>query len=618
MVKMSKHIGRMASSVAGCLLMLAAGSDSASAAQTISLVNISQLPVTSASAFHRIAVSRVDPNLVAVAWREYGLPINTNAGAGPGERTADCHVSVSTDGGMTFHDTNLMPMLRQNNGDPELPTEPAPGLYYCNAPWVAIGDDGTIYGGGSVFTPLGDRNWYPARGTDAPKQGRALVTVSTDYGQSWSAPTFGIRVSNFAPGTGLGCSNNLPCVSTPAGTDQWHTPWDGAIGVFAPGSPTFYSKAGSLVVASEDHAQTFGFANAIRVPGWTFSSGKMDASHDVLVMPIIASVTPLGATCPCLGVATSTDKGATWTAQLIAEADEFNSSGAGDTAHYPFAAADPTAPWKYAVSVYTPDRKSMQVFWTDDDGDTWNNAAVGPLPVAGTVARAGKMGVGYTSDGRILAVWRAFFEPDFQNVPGGPGWFDTFAALLENGSFGPTVRVSPESSKYPTRTTVGADVPNAANYNLNNGGGDFSTFITGNKQFALVGFPYAPGDPDTSALDTYFAKVPLALMQFPHMLLRAVPSVLNLRTAAGLVTAVLTADTGDLSTWNVSNIRLQGIAPVSIAKSGDGQTLVATFSKNSLMILPAGNAVAVSITGDLERDGITTPFATSTTVRVMK
>src|SRR5207237_8620437 len=107
----------------------------------ISLVNISQLTVNSASAFHRVAVSRRDPDLVAVAWREYGLPINTNAGAGPGERTADCHVSVSTDGGNTFHDTNLMPVLRQNTGDPELPTEPAPGLWYCNAPWVTIGDD---------------------------------------------------------------------------------------------------------------------------------------------------------------------------------------------------------------------------------------------------------------------------------------------------------------------------------------------------------------------------------------------------------------------------------------------------------------------------------------------
>ena len=63
---------------------------------------------------------------------------------------------------------------------------------------------------------------------------------------------------------------------------------------------------------------------------------------------------------------------------------------------------------------------------------------------------------------------------------------------------------------------MGAMVPNAADYNLNNGGGDFSTFITGDHQFAFVGFPYAPGDPDTGALDTYFAKIPLTMMQGPR------------------------------------------------------------------------------------------------------
>ena len=267
---------------------------------------------------------------------------------------------------------------------------------------------------------------------------------------------------------------------------------------------------------SDDGAKTFGLAQEIDVSGWTFSSGKIDASGDALVVPFIASVTPVSATCPCLGVATSTDKGATWRAQLIAQAGEFNSSGTGDTAHYPFAAADPHVPWKYAVAVYTSDRTSMQVFWTDDDGDTWNHAAVGPVPVAETVARAGKIGVGYTSDGKILAVWRAFYAPDNPNVAGGPGAFDTFAALLHGDHFGPTVRVSPQSSKYPTRTTIGPTGPNVASYNLNNGGGDFSTFITGNHQFAFVGFPYAPGDPNTSALNTYFAKIPLTMMQGPN------------------------------------------------------------------------------------------------------
>jgi hypothetical protein len=82
----------MASLVTVCLLML--GTTSALLGRRpddkdkgkdkeISLVNISKFTVNSASAFHRVAVSRKDPDLVAIAWREYGLPINTNAGAGP-------------------------------------------------------------------------------------------------------------------------------------------------------------------------------------------------------------------------------------------------------------------------------------------------------------------------------------------------------------------------------------------------------------------------------------------------------------------------------------------------------------------------------------------------------
>lgn len=469
----------------------------------ISLVNISQTTESYATAVPQVAVSRVDPNLVAVAWRKYGLPINTNAGAGPGERTAECHVAVSTDGGTTFTDTDLTPILRLHT-DPDLPTEPAPGLWYCNWSWVSIGDDRTVYAGGAMFTPLG--NIGPA-----PKQGRAMITTSTDNGRTWTPPTVGIKIANFAPGlTGLGCSSLLPCISSPPGTDPWHTPWDNAMGVAAPRSATFYSMAGGYVVASEDRAQTFGTVYRVDVPGWTFSRGKIDVSGDHLVAPIIASTTPLDATCPCLAVATSTDKGATWTAQLLAQAGEFNSSGSGDTARYPFAAVDPNVPGKYAVAAYTPDRKSVQVFATENDGHTWKRATVGPVPdEMRAIARAGKIGLGYTSNGKVLVVWRAFYEPDDPTVPGGPGAFDTFAALMHGNQFGTTVRVSPESSKYPVATTMGSSAPNHADYNLNNGGGDFSTWITGNNQFALVAFPYAPGG---VVLDMYFARIPLTLM----------------------------------------------------------------------------------------------------------
>jgi hypothetical protein len=83
------HLG-IAVSFALCLLMLGTISDRAWASSPfgdeISLVNISQTTASFATAVPQVAVSRVDPNLVAVAWRKYGLPINTNAGAALGER----------------------------------------------------------------------------------------------------------------------------------------------------------------------------------------------------------------------------------------------------------------------------------------------------------------------------------------------------------------------------------------------------------------------------------------------------------------------------------------------------------------------------------------------------
>lgn len=457
----------------------------------ISLVNISATTASFATGVPQVAVSPVNPKVVAVSWRKYGLPINTNAGVG--DRTAECHVKVSTDGGTTFRDTDLTPILREHT-DPSLPTQPAPGLYYCNFSWVTIGDDGTIYAGGSMFTPLGDIG-------PAPKQGRAMITVSRDNGRTWSPPTVGVKIANFAPGlTGLS-----------GGTAPEDTPWDNSMGIAAPRSGTFYSETSGYLVASRDHARTFGTVYQINVPGWTITTrGTMAASGSKLVAPIIAGSTTLGATCPCLGVATSTDKGATWTAQLLAQAGQFNPSGTGDTARYPFAAADPNDPRKYAVSAYTPDHTSVQVFSTGNDGRTWNDAAVGPAPISAPIARAAKAGLAYTSDGRILVVWRGFQAPDNPSVPGGPGPFDTYAALLRGNSFGPTVRVSPESSTYPIATTVGSTAPGHADYNLNNGGGDFSTWITGDHQYAYVAFPYAPGG---QVLDTYLAKIPLTMMQ---------------------------------------------------------------------------------------------------------
>src|SRR5205823_11903840 len=184
----------------------------------------------------------------------------------------------------------------------------------------------------------------------------------------------------------------------------------------------------------------------------------------VLGAPFVATATPIaGAVCPCLAYATSIDYGKTWSAQLVAQATQFNSTVTGDTARSPFSASDPSAPGtRVAISAYTPDHKSVQVFYTENGGRKWKSAAAMP-PTDVTVTNAAKVGVGYTLDGRVLLVWRGFQQS---------GAFDTFAALLHGEHFGPTIRVSPESSTYPYLTTQAACVsllpPTRACYDTSN------------------------------------------------------------------------------------------------------------------------------------------------------
>src|SRR5262245_42358637 len=84
------------------------------------LTNISKNTPKFASVFPQVAVSRSNPDLVAVAWRQYNLPIDTNALKE--DRIAECHVAISKNGGQTFTDKNMMSVLRTagGNGDPLL------------------------------------------------------------------------------------------------------------------------------------------------------------------------------------------------------------------------------------------------------------------------------------------------------------------------------------------------------------------------------------------------------------------------------------------------------------------------------------------------------------------
>jgi hypothetical protein len=421
------------------------------------LTNISKNAKKFASVFPQVAVSRTSPNLVAVAWRQYNLPIDTNALKQ--DRVAECHVSISKDGGQTFKDRNMMDVLRTTGGNGE------PELWGCNAPWVTIAADNTMYFGGALFTAGGVVQ-------KEPKAGRAGVSVSTDGGMTWSKMVPGIAINRFMPGMrGLD-----------GGMNQENTPWDGANGVVDLNTNTFYSTAGAYISASDDKGKTFGTVYE--------NKGTISAAFGAVVAARNVNNRE-GEKCPCLIFSTTTDKGKTWTESVIARASEWSPRG---TVRYPVSAASPAHAGYYAVAIYQPDHQFVKVYYTTDGAKSWKTATPNLIPPNISINDVNQLGVGYTNDGKILVTWRGFRNP---------GAFNTFVAMLDGDTFGPTVKVSPELSIYPPLTYAG-------NYGNGNGGGDFTTWVQGNTSAAFVAFPYAPRG---EILDTYLAKVPLSLLQ---------------------------------------------------------------------------------------------------------
>ncbi|HEY4377966.1 MAG TPA: hypothetical protein VGM93_12445, partial [Acidimicrobiales bacterium] len=422
----------------------------------VALTDISGNTPMYSSVFPQVAVDPADSNVVGVAWRQYTLPVNVTADKG---QNADCHVSVSTDGGKSYTDTDLMQYFRIS------PPAEALDLWYCNAPWLTFGPDGTLYAGGSVYTPGPN---------DLPKQGRVMVTASHDHGKTWSPGTWGINLANFAAGlTGLN-----------GGTAPEDTPWDGANGTVDQQTGTLYTEStsnGSYIVASHDEAKTFGTVHQPAVPGWVVPThqavGTPSSAFGVLAVPVAASSAPIAnVTCPCLALETSTNEGASFAAHFIAPASGFNATG---TVRFPISAADPRHKGHYAIAVYAPDHLLPKIFYTEDFGSTWRSATPAQPATGGKVVQANQVGIGYAPNGQLLVTWRGFYRE--------AGAFDTFAAMLGNdGRFGHSLVVSPEPSVYPALTYLG-------NYGVGNGVGDFTTWITANATDVFVAFPYAPG-----------------------------------------------------------------------------------------------------------------------------
>jgi hypothetical protein len=442
------------------------------ASRGVVLQDISKNGPKFSSAFPAVSVDPVNDQTVAVAWRVYSLPINTNALKG--SRVAECHVSLSTDGGKTFTDFNLMRELRTAlNGESNLE------LWYCNAPWVTFGPDGTIYAGGSLFTANGVTG-------PQPKQGRTMVTVSTDNGATWKSGVPGITIARLAPGlTGLR-----------GGNAPQDTPWDGSMGLADPRTGVLYSIAGLYVAASHDKGKTFGRVYQPDAPGWVpLRGGSFAAAFGTLAVVETMKSTPMpGVSCPCLAFGESNDEGEHWHYRLVSSAGEVSP---GDRSHirvrYPPIAADRMRRGHFAIAAITADGGAVRVFSTEDDGHTWRSAAPNPPPAGAIpINTVGMPGIAYTPEGGILVAWRGFRSA---------GAYDTYLAMVSSGKFGPTLKLNNDPSEYPPLVQAG-------NYSF--GGGDYTTGISSSKQTAYVVFPYSPFG---VAQRTVVASVNMALLK---------------------------------------------------------------------------------------------------------
>lgn len=433
----------------------------------VSLIDISGNEPAFSSAFPSLAVNPQNDRALAIAWRVYSVPIDTNAPKG--SRTAQCNVSISTDAGQTFRNSNLMDVLRTRA------VGATPELWYCNAPWVAFGPDGSIYAGGSLFTANGMTG-------PEPKQGRAMVTTSTDGGFSWSKGVPAITIERLASGL-AGLSG---------GNEPKDTPWDGASGIVDADTDVLFSSAGLYIAASHDRGKSFGTAYSPNAKGWVRQGGGSftAAFGRIAVAVFLRSAPVLDSKCPCLAFVESTDEGANWRFHLVTDAVDVSPAG---HPHYPPIAADPVHEGRFAIAVTSTDKQTLRVFFTEDGGERWSSASPNPPPKGSIAISAVDMpGVGYTSGGELVAAWRGFRAA---------GAYDVYAGAITSGKFGPTIKISEEGSIYPPLVQLG-------NYSM--GGGDFSTPVSGNKEDAFVVFPYSPRG---IVQKTTLARVPLARMQ---------------------------------------------------------------------------------------------------------
>lgn len=409
-----------------------------------------------------IAVDPTNPKRLFYNLNTFPVPLQLSDLGTRGPDAADsCGSWVSTDRGEHWKKV-------------QVPTNLISDTLGCGDNVAATGPDGTLYAGGITPTYTAfSSGGITVGGQAIVVHGRDVISRSTDWGKTWSKPvvTMSSDAARFAPG------------GSPI--DTFDRPWivvDQSDGTVYASGQNLNNPRERFVTASTNKAKSFGAVYPIDSSDEYPQSGggTIAAANGVLAVAYTASAAP-GATCPCAIFETSTDHGETFDRHIVPL------DGADVEGLRPFLAASPVQEGRYAVAVLDASETMVQVYVTDDSGETWQAPTlVGEDPPN----QRFKPWLSFGPSGDLDVVWRTQY-PD--------GSYDVWAATAppdgQDVAFSAPLKVSSQAAPYPD-----------AYY----GGDDFS-WIVGDDKYVHVAW----GDSRNGPVQAWYGRVPRAAFASP-------------------------------------------------------------------------------------------------------
>ncbi len=357
--------------------------------------------------------------------------------------TADAFVGTGKDGrlfigAMNFFPLNASPLMLQ------LEKEPVPGLLYGNTDIAWSSDDG--------------KTW------STPEHVMGQATPLEEYGPDIKPHFLGKT------------PYDRPFLISDQSTGTIYVPGNGS-----GGDPVHRE---TFIRASEDNGKTWGLIYAYDSPQYPESgmAARPAAADGVLGVAYIASSAPSGK-CPCIVFGASRDDGKTFDRHVVENNTPVPHGFFGMGS--PALAADPSHPGRFAVMTLSQGDAAMNVYVTDDSGNTWKGPVIaGSVP--GTVMR--KPDIAFSRNGVLAVMWLAT-RPD--------GTYTAWSnASLDGGSiFGKQIEVSEGPS--PSRQSI--------KYRGNNWDGDDLSSIAVDDQYVHIVW----ADGRAGFLGAWYARVPL-------------------------------------------------------------------------------------------------------------